>query len=347
MIRQMLPRYKEWNQDPQTKAVVLRGAGGKAFCSGGDVRALYDAKKSRTDGSLLQNFFQEEYALNEAIGTLRAPQIAILDGITMGGGAGLSVHGAIRIATENTLFAMPETAIGFIPDVGCSFFLPRLQPNCRFIRDSFLVSPLGLYLGLSGQRLKGVEAYLAGIATHFVPAASIDRLVADLMTVTDSDDVLRVVQKYHSKEIAEVTYQRLPKLNEYAPFNLNLDAIYSVFDWSSLSSRSVEDRIRYLDHHAVSMNHTMDWAKQAKETLLKMSPLALKVTNELLTRGAGMETLKTALQMEYRVGQKMLQMPDFFEGVRAALVDKDHKPKWRPARLAEITVKGLLLLPGV
>ncbi|CAM1303991.1 HIBCH (predicted) [Pycnogonum litorale] len=154
MIRKIYPQLKAWESDPKTCFVLMKAAGDKAFCAGGDIRAIADARKS--GDSLTADFFREEYMLNNLIGTLESPFIALIHGITMGGGVGLSVHGHFRVATEKALFAMPETAIGLFPDVGGSYFLPRLGGQ------------LGMYLALTGFRLKGNDVYKSGVATHFV-----------------------------------------------------------------------------------------------------------------------------------------------------------------------------------
>eukprot|EP00003_Mantamonas_plastica_P022486 TRINITY_DN3838_c0_g1_i3.p1 TRINITY_DN3838_c0_g1~~TRINITY_DN3838_c0_g1_i3.p1 ORF type:complete len:316 (-),score=68.62 TRINITY_DN3838_c0_g1_i3:427-1374(-) len=161
MVRTLTEQYKMWDQNPAANMIVLKATGERAFCAGGDIRSIYDSVKGDNSGqnTLAQDFFKEEYQLNHLIGTLSKPHVALINGITMGGGVGLSVHGTFRVATENTMFAMPETAIGLFPDVGGSFFLPRLQGE------------LGMFLALTGQRLKSSDVKHAGIATHFVPAA--------------------------------------------------------------------------------------------------------------------------------------------------------------------------------
>uniref|UniRef100_A0A8C3YH09 3-hydroxyisobutyryl-CoA hydrolase n=1 Tax=Catagonus wagneri TaxID=51154 RepID=A0A8C3YH09_9CETA len=154
MIRQIYPQLKKWEQDPETFLIIMKGAGEKAFCAGGDIRVI--SENVKTNPKVTQDFFREEYMLNNAIDCCLKPYIAFIHGITMGGGVGLSVHGQFRVATEKSLFAMPETAIGLFPDVGGGYFLPRLQGK------------LGYFLALTGFRLKGRDVYTAGIATHFV-----------------------------------------------------------------------------------------------------------------------------------------------------------------------------------
>jgi enoyl-CoA hydratase len=156
-------RLDAWAQDPAVEAVVVRGAGERAFCAGGDIRAIWDS--GHGDGVLAARFFRTEYGLNRRIFTFQKPYLALIDGVTMGGGVGVSVHGSHRIASEATLFAMPETGIGFFPDVGGSYFLPRLAGR------------LGLYLGLTGARLKAADCLYGGIATHYVGRARHDELI--------------------------------------------------------------------------------------------------------------------------------------------------------------------------
>uniref|UniRef100_A0A5F9C9G5 3-hydroxyisobutyryl-CoA hydrolase n=1 Tax=Oryctolagus cuniculus TaxID=9986 RepID=A0A5F9C9G5_RABIT len=157
MVRQIYPQLKKWEQDPETFLILIKGAGEKAFCAGGDIKVISEAAKAKQKMS--QDFFREEYLLNNAIARCQKPYVALIDGITMGGGVGVSVHGLFRVATEKTVFAMPETAIGLFPDVGGGYFLPRLQGK------------LGYFLALTGFRLKGRDVYRAGIATHFVDSA--------------------------------------------------------------------------------------------------------------------------------------------------------------------------------
>uniref|UniRef100_E0CX19 3-hydroxyisobutyryl-CoA hydrolase n=1 Tax=Mus musculus TaxID=10090 RepID=E0CX19_MOUSE len=187
MIRQIYPQLKTWEQDPDTFLIIIKGAGGKAFCAGGDIKALSEAKKARQN--LTQDLFREEYILNNAIASCQKPYVALIDGITMGGGVGLSVHGQFRVATERSLFAMPETGIGLFPDVGGGYFLPRLQGK------------LGYFLALTGYRLKGRDVHRAGIATHFVDSEKLRVLEEELLALKSpsAEDVAGVLESYHAK----------------------------------------------------------------------------------------------------------------------------------------------------
>uniref|UniRef100_A0A8C0XMF9 3-hydroxyisobutyryl-CoA hydrolase n=1 Tax=Castor canadensis TaxID=51338 RepID=A0A8C0XMF9_CASCN len=186
MIRQIYPQLKKWEQDPHTFLIIIKGAGEKAFCAGGDIKVISEASKAKQ--RLAQDFFREEYILNNAIGSCQKPYVALIDGITMGGGVGVSVHGQFRVATERTLFAMPETGIGLFPDVGGGYFLPRLQGK------------LGYFLALTGFRLKGRDVYRAGIATHFVDS----RKVINKMSPTSLKITLRQLMEGSSKTLQEV-----------------------------------------------------------------------------------------------------------------------------------------------
>ncbi|KAM7380871.1 hypothetical protein PAMP_004141 [Pampus punctatissimus] len=305
MIRQIYPQLKKWEQDSETDIVIIKGAGGKAFCAGGDIRAVTEAGK--VGDSLAQDFFREEYILNNLIGACRKPYIALIDGITMGGGVGLSVHGRFRVATEKTLFAMPETAIGLFPDVGGGFFLPRLRGK------------LGLFLALTGFRLKGRDVHRAGVATHFVESKKISDLEKELVDLKSpsADDVSRVLDSFHNES----------SLDSEKPFVL--DQHISDID-RLFSSSTVEGIMENLKADG------SEFAKKQAETLSKMSPTSLKITYKQLQAGASL-SLPDVLVMEYRLSQACMRGSDFYEGVRAVLVDKDQSPKWNPSALADVS----------
>lgn len=310
MIRLMYPQLKKWETDKETDIVIVKGAGGKAFCAGGDIIAVTEAGK-RGD-ALAKNFFREEYILNNTIGTYQKPYVALIDGITMGGGVGLSVHGRFRVATEKTLFAMPETAIGLFPDVGGGYFLPRLQGQ------------LGLFLALTGFRLKGRDVQRAGVASHFVESqkiAALEKELVDLKTPS-IEDVSRVLD----------SYQKRSSLDAEKPFVLeqHIDLIDKLFQ-----SNSVEGIVHNLKTDG------SPFAQKQAETLAKMSPTSLKITFKQLQAGGTM-SLQEVLVMEYRLSQAcMVKGSDFYEGVRAVLVDKDHSPKWSPSTLKEVSEQSV------
>lgn len=310
MIRLMYPQLKKWETDKETDIVIVKGAGGKAFCAGGDIRAVTEAGK--IGDALAKNFFREEYILNNTIGTYQKPYVALIDGITMGGGVGLSVHGRFRVATEKTLFAMPETAIGLFPDVGGGYFLPRLQGQ------------LGLFLALTGFRLKGRDVQRAGVASHFVESqkiAALEKELVDLKTPS-IEDVSRVLD----------SYQKRSSLDAEKPFVLeqHIDLIDKLFQ-----SNSVEGIVHNLKTDG------SPFAQKQAETLAKMSPTSLKITFKQLQAGGTM-SLQEVLVMEYRLSQAcMVKGGDFYEGVRAVLVDKDHSPKWSPSTLNEVSEQSV------
>lgn len=309
MIRQIYPKLKKWEQDPETFLIIIKGAGEKAFCAGGDIRAISEAEKANQ--KLAQDFFREEYILNNAIGCCQKPYVAFIHGITMGGGVGLSVHGHFRVATEKSVFAMPETAIGLFPDVGGGYFLPRLEGK------------LGFFLALTGFRLKGRDVYTAGIATHFVDYEKLSMLEEDLLALKSpsKENIADVLETYHTKS----------KIDQDKPFVLkeHMDKINSWF-----SANTVEQIIELLQQDGSS------FALEQLKVINKMSPTSLKITLRQLMEGSS-KTLQEVLTMEYRLSQACMGGHDFHEGVRAVLIDKDQNPKWKPAALKEVTDEDL------
>nr|CAD7458054.1 unnamed protein product [Timema tahoe] len=298
MVRQIIPALREWEKDKNL--VLIKGAGEKAFCAGGDVRAVVESSLKKD--KLGQDFFKEEYTLNSIIGTYHIPYIAFIDKITMGGGVGLSVHGKYRVATERTLFAMPESAIGFFCDVGGSYFLPRLGGK------------LGLYLGLTGTRLKGGDVLKAGIATHYCESSQLDQLEKELLDHGNSSaDVEKILQTFSK------------------PVNGFSLAIYKKQINQCFSAPTVEEILARLQDDG------SDWATSTLATLKKVSPTSLKVIKKLIEEGST-KSLQDCLAMEYRAACQFLEsISDFHEGVRAVLIDKDQTPKWKPATLEEVT----------
>lgn len=306
MIRQLDPRLRAWAEDLDVKAVLLRGQGEKAFCAGGDVRAVWEA--GRTGGSLTRDFFYEEYTLNRRIHAFPKPYIALIDGITMGGGVGLSVHGSHRIAGERTMIAMPETAIGFFPDVGATYVLPRLEGE------------IGLYMALTGVRLKAADALYAGLATHYMPSERIHELADALAASQWTGEPRSVVEKVLEGFAADPGP---------GPLTAQREAIDRCF-----GQERVEDIIAALEEEG------SDWAQETLSTLEKRSPTSLKLSFTALRRGARM-SFDDCMVMEYRISQACMAGHDFYEGIRAVLVDKDQAPKWQPASLAEVSDEAI------
>lgn len=301
MIRQFDPWLKSWAQDPDIQAVVLRGEGEKAFCAGGDVRAVWEAGKAGDE--LTAAFFREEYTLNRRIHAFPKAYVALIDGVTMGGGIGLSVHGSHRVAGDRTLAAMPETAIGFFPDVGASWVLPRLEGE------------IGVYMALTGARLKAADALYAGIATHYVPSPQVPELVDALAAAQWSGDPRTVTDRV----LAGFAGDPGP-----APLAESQAAIDRCF-----AHDSIEAIFRALEAEGGA------WAQSTLETLSQRSPTSLKLTLAALRRGARMD-FDACMTMEYRLSQRCMAGHDFYEGIRSVLVEKDHAPQWRPASLDEL-----------
>jgi enoyl-CoA hydratase len=308
--RRIAPALTAWAEDPTVRAVVVRGAGGRAFCAGGDVRAVYEAGRGIAgDRSLTAVFFCEEYRLIREIHRFPKPYIAIIDGITMGGGAGISVNGAYRIATERTLLAMPETGIGLFPDVGATRFLNRSPGR------------IGRYLGLTGARLKAADALYSGFATHFVMQDRIEALSRSLAGTAWQT----------GREFAQVE----ARLAEFAadPGPAPLAALRPAID-DCFSADGIESILDALAA-AAAAGAQAEWASATRAGLYKKSPTSLKVTARQLATERDFE-IEQALVLEYRLTQHFMAAHDFYEGVRALLIDKDQAPHWRPATLAEV-----------
>lgn len=287
MIAAIHGALRGFHEDPAVQLVLLEGAGGRAFCAGGDVRRMRELALAG-DAAGIEAFFAAEYAMNFAIAEFPKPWVSLIDGVCMGGGIGVSVHGSHRIVTEHALLAMPETAIALFPDVGTSFVLPRLA------------GALGLWLALTGARLTGTEAVEAGLATHFVPRAELPALRTALAA-----EGIAALDRF----AAPVAPGAIAALRP---------AIDRCFGQPSLPA------IR-----AALEAEGTDWASAQLATLAKMSPTSLAVTVELLKRGAGLD-LAACLRMELALTRRVTFHPDFAEGVRAVLVDKDNAPTWAP-----------------
>ncbi|KAL9187910.1 hypothetical protein ACHAXT_006288 [Thalassiosira profunda] len=332
MIRSMTPTLQAWHT-AGVRCTLMVGTpyekDGKrkpAFCAGGDVKAVYLAGVSGDDRALTADFFAEEYRLNRLIATQppHMPQVSVWDGVVMGGGVGLSVHGKYRVATENTLFAMPECKIGLFPDVGGSWWIPRLKLyNQR--QEKGMVGGVGNYLALTGARLKGDDLIYAGIATHYVQSNQLEEMQRALVEATKGEDTLgdcaaSVLMSYHDHSI-DLDASFLSK---------NREDIDEAFDGKD----SMEEIFASLE----SMGEDSEFGQSTLNTLQHMSPTSMKVTLEGLKRGAQARTIGEALQMEYRIVQGcMRDGGDFYEGIRAALVDKDGNPQWSPSSLSEVT----------
>jgi enoyl-CoA hydratase len=312
MYRRFEPMLRASADDSDIGAVLIRGAGERAFCAGGDIRAIYDAGRGISgDRSLTSVFFREEYELIRRIHRYAKPYLAIIDGITMGGGAGVSVNGAWRIATEKTLLAMPETGIGLFPDVGATRFL-NLCPG-----------HIGRYLGLTGVRLGPADALYCGFATHFLPRERVPGLAASLAGI-----------RWRAREEAAQVAEALAACHVdpgAAPLGSRQAAIDRCF-----AGGTVEAILDSLAREAVAGGPDSEWAAQTRAGLLTKSPTSLKITLRQLILGQNYD-LEAALALEYRMTQHVMAGHDFYEGVRAVVIDKDQTPHWKPATLAEVT----------
>jgi enoyl-CoA hydratase len=303
---------KAWAGDDRIAAVIIRGAGDRAFCAGGDVRLTREDglawKRGQSDGRIVREFFRDEYRMNRRIATFPKPYFALIDGITMGGGVGLSVHGTYRLATARTLLAMPETQIGLFPDVGTSYVLPRLSGE------------VGTWMALTGARLKAADCLMLGLATHVVDHERIDDLVAAL---TGGAAIDESIARYAAD-----------------PGASDLPANQTIID-RCFAHRRVEDILAALEAD------DGPFAAETAATLRIMSPTSLKLTLKEMRRGRSLG-LDDCLTMEYRLSQSVLAGRDFYEGVRAQLVDKDRQPKWYPASLDAVddsAVDSLFVTP--
>lgn len=301
MVREIDPQLRAWARDGAVSRVILKAAGERAFCAGGDVRQIYDlGRAGRQDKS--QMFFRDEYVLNHLIGTYPKPYVSLIDGICMGGGFGLSAHGAYRVGGERYLFAMPEVNIGLFPDVGGTHVLPRL-PHAA-----------GVYLAYTGARIKAADALHMGLLTHTVPSARMAELEAALVAGGDVAATLSA----HAFDPGPA-----PALTHEA------------FVADAFSRGDALAVLHALDAAAAGTSSAADFARETAATVRGKCPSSLALAAEQMRRGPNLD-LAGCLQTEFRVVERVLRGHDFYEGVRALLVDKDNAPRWQPARLEEI-----------
>ncbi len=314
MIRAIEPQLEAWADEPEVAAVLITGAGERAFCAGGDIRAVYDhglaRRRGEADEADDRDFFRAEYTLNHRIHRYPKPFIALVDGISMGGGVGLSVHGSTRIVTERAMFAMPETGIGLFPDVGGGWFLPTCPGET------------GTYVGLTGVRCRAADCLYLGYATHYVPSERLDAVI----------DALRHaawVGAGGPGEASDVIERALAPLLADPGLPAPLEELRPAID-RCFGHDSVEEILGALEAEGTA------WADGTRSELAGKSPVSLKTTLEQLRRGAAL-TYEQVVTMEYRMSQACLEDHDFYEGVRAQIVDKDRRPRWSPPTLREVT----------
>ena len=295
MVKLLHPQLEAWADDDAIKLVVIQAAGEKAFCAGGDIRVLHDQGKAGSPEVI--NFYRDEYQLNRYIKRYPKPYVSLMSGINMGGGVGVSIHGSHRIASERLMFAMPETGIGLFPDVGGTYFLPRCPGE------------IGMYLGLTGVRLKAADAVFAGIADVYVPAdrheALVDRLVA-------------------GEAVGEAVNAEARDAGE-AP----LKALQADID-RCFAAESVDAILANLDEDGG------EWAQKTAATIRAKSPLSTRVAYDQIRAGAALE-FEECMALEFRLTNRFMSAPDFYEGVRAVVIDKDQAPKWQPPKLAAVS----------
>lgn len=294
----------EWEAANQIKAVVIRAAEGRAFCAGGDIRAVYDRKKAGDETIPL--FFRDEYRMNRLIHYYKKPYIALLDGITMGGGVGISVHASHRLATDRLVFSMPETAIGFYPDVGATYVLARLPHK------------MGVFIGLTGVRFNHQDCFAVGLVDELVKQNVFPDIIFALAdTSFDVDAKLSVTEML----------QRFSVLPEKSIWWERRAIIEKCF-----GKKSVEDII-----HALQKEKE-EWCHEIAAELKTKSPTSLKVTLRALQEAEKLD-FDECMQNEFRLTCHFVEGDEFFEGIRAAVVDKDRKPKWHPAKLEDVTLQ--------
>ncbi|KAL2126869.1 hypothetical protein VTI74DRAFT_11697 [Chaetomium olivicolor] len=315
MIRKIAPRLLEWAKSDMANVIVMKGAGDKAFCAGGDVAQLAKWNKLGPEGQAMSSeYFAQEYQLDHLIATFNKPYIAFMDGITMGGGVGLSIHAPFRIATERTVFAMPETTIGFFPDVGASFFLPRMPGYT------------GTYLALTSSRLTGANAFYSGVATHYLHSTSLPQLESRLAELRFKD--------YDSMETRltaiDATIEEFVTGLPHDEPMLLAGELRKAID-RCFCHDTVDAILQALEKE---QGATRKWAVETLETLHKRSPTAVHVTLRQMRIGAKWNIRDTYIR-EHAMATKFMASPDFTEGVTALLIEK-RPPTWQPASLEDI-----------
>ncbi len=293
-----------WAEDGAVAVVAIRGAGDRAFAAGGDIRALYDA--GQQGGRRNFRFFADEYRLNAKVKRYPKPYVGLMDGVVMGGGVGISVHGSRRVAGDRTVFAMPETGIGLFPDVGATWFLPRLPGQT------------GMWLGLTGARLKTADAVACGVCDLHVPSDAIDDVIDGLSRIEPGgpkpldaiDDVLAAFARAPNGDTVLDRHAR------------QIDGCFA--------GDSVEAVLAALEAEG------SDWSAGQRAAILTKSPTSTRIAFQQIREGARL-LYEDCMRLEYRLARFCMTHHDFYEGVRATIIDKDGKPRWRPATLAEAT----------
>ncbi len=285
----------KWQDDDSVKAVLVTGRGERGLCAGGDIKAIHASLLDGTDANL--QFFGEEYVMNDRIARFPKPYVAFMNGITMGGGVGISAHGSVRIVTDSTKIGMPETTIGLFPDVGATHILARMPQH------------VGMYLGLTGLPIGAGGAIAYGLADYYVPDASVPELVKAL--AENSGDVAEVVAQFAQDAPAA---------------ELADDVSWIAECFAKDSPQEIVEALR---------SHESEKAQSTADLLEAKSPRSVAVTFELIRRAASM-SLADVLEQDLRTATNIAKYPDLTEGIRAQVIDKDRNPKWNPASLADL-----------
>ena len=302
MVRALARQLAEWESDGAVTRVIVTANGRRAFSAGGDLRALYDlGRAGRFEEALV--YFREEYALNARIKRYRKPYVALIDGIVMGGGVGISVHGSHRVAGDKFTFAMPEVGIGFFPDIGATWFLPRLP------------GALGTYCALTGERLAAEDGVAAGIATHRVASARFPDRIEALCGAVAVDAILGAFAQPAAA----------------GPVAARRGAIDRLF-----GPDRVEDILAALDAEATAGAPDAAFASAAAALIRTKSPTSLKIALAQMRRGLALDFAE-CMRTEFRIVSRVVHGHDFYEGVRAVIIDKDQRPRWRPSALAAVS----------
>jgi len=298
MIRQITQNLLRWKDDKHVRTILIRSSTDKAFCAGGDIRSVYDARL-QGDKELTVNIFQEEYLLNFMISIYPKPYISLIDGIAMGGGLGLSIHGSHRVVTERALLAMPETNIGFFPDVGAGYFLNQCPGE------------IGTFLGVLGESISGEDALYAGLATHHLASRDVEAIynaLTEAQSQEEVDDILQDAAGGQSDCFLQ-THRNL------------IDRCFSF--------STIEEIFEALQQESDSV--AREWLKKS----WKKSPTSLKLALSMIRRNKGM-SLRDVLALDFQVSQHCVAKHDFLEGIRALLIDKDQNPSWSPSNLSDV-----------
>jgi enoyl-CoA hydratase len=303
MVRAVRDAFEVWRDDASITRIIIQGAGGRAFCAGGDIRALHDlGRAGRIDEQRM--FWREEYTLNHMLKTYPKPIVALIDGIVMGGGVGLAFHGSHRVATEKLTFAMPEVGIGFFPDVGASWLLPRLPGHA------------GRYLALTGARIGQGDALALGLATHGVESAALAGVYGALVGGEDIEAVLAAAPGHSTP----------PKLIDHAKI---VDEAFAEDALTAIMAR--------LGQFALGGSH---FAAETLEAMRTKSPTSMAIALEQMRRGGDMRFAEV-MRMEFRIVSRIAEGHDFYEGVRAVIIDKDNAPAWKPTVVEQLDPRAI------